>query len=88
MGDAGNVEAARAKLGLGADQFKALRSFLDGKTFGLKIVCDHTHTRTEEWAGRMGVDMEALVEALKSFGGDCDCKTLANVTPDRFGWPA
>jgi len=88
MGDAGNVEAARAKLGLGADQFKALRSFLDGKTFGLKIVCDHTHTRTEAWAGRMGVDMEALVDALKSFGGDCDCKTLANVTPDRFGWPA
>lgn len=80
--------AARARLGLDAAQFKELRAFLDGRTFGLKIVCDHTHTRTEEWAGRMGVDMEGLVEALKSFGGDCDCKVLAAVTPDRFGWPA
>jgi hypothetical protein len=78
--------ADRQKLGLQADQFKALRAFLDGRTFGVKIVCDHTHGRTEEWAGRMGVDMEALVEALKSFGGACDCKVLAQVTPDRFGW--
>jgi hypothetical protein len=82
----GDVAAARAKLGLSADQFKELRAFLDGKTFGRKIACDHTHTRTEEWAGRMGVDMEALVDALKSFGGACDCKTVANVTPDKFGW--
>ena len=81
-----DVAAARAKLGLDADQFKALRAFLDGKTFGLKIVCDHTHSRTEEWAGRMGVDMEALVDALKTWGGACDCKVVANVTPDRFGW--
>jgi hypothetical protein len=79
-------QAAREKLGLQADQFKALRAFLDGRTFGVTITCDHTHARTEEWAGRMGVDMEALVEALKSFGGDCDCKVLAKVTPDRFGW--
>jgi hypothetical protein len=81
-----DVEAARARLGLSAAQFKELRAFLDGRTFGLKIVCDHTHARTEEWAGRMGVDMEALVEALKSWGGACDCKIVANVTPDRFGW--
>jgi hypothetical protein len=82
----GDVAAARAKLGLDAEQFKALRAFLDGKTFGLKIVCDHTHARTEEWAGRMGVDMEALVDALKTWGGACDCKVVANVTPDKFGW--
>ena len=82
----GDVDAARTKLGLSKDQFKELRSFLDGKTFGLKIVCDHTHSRTEEWAGRMGVDMEALVDALKSFGGACDCKTVAVVTTDMFGW--
>jgi hypothetical protein len=82
----GDVAAARAKLGLSADQFKELRAFLDGKTFGRKIVCDHTHARTEEWAGRMGVDMEALVDALKSFGGACDCKTVEVVTPDKFGW--
>lgn len=81
-----DVDAARAKLGLNAAQFKELRAFLDGKTFGLKIVCDHTHARTEEWAGRMGVDMEALVDALKGWGGACDCKVVANVTPDRFGW--
>jgi hypothetical protein len=81
-----DVAAARAKLGLDADQFKALRAFLDGKTFGLKIVCDHTLARTEEWAGRMGVDMEALVDALKTWGGACDCKVVANVTPDKFGW--
>jgi hypothetical protein len=81
-----DVEAARARLGLSAAQFKELRAFLDGKTFGLKIVCDHTHARTEEWAGRMGVDMEALVEALKSWGGTCDCKIVSNVTPDKFGW--
>jgi hypothetical protein len=80
--------AARAKLGLDADQFKSLRSFLDGSAFKIKPVCDHTHGRTEEWAGRMGVDMEALVEALKTFGGACDCKVVANVTPDKFGWPA
>jgi hypothetical protein len=85
---ADDVAAARAKLGLSADQFKELRSFLDGKTFGRKIVCDHTHSRTEEWAGRMGVDMEALVDALKSMGGACDCKVVSAVTPDKFGWPA
>lgn len=82
----GDVAAARAKLGLSAEQFKELRAFLDGKTFGRKITCDHSHARTEEWAGRMGVDMEALVDALKSFGGACDCKTVEIVTPDKFGW--
>lgn len=82
----GDVAAARAKLGLSADQFKELRGFLDGKTFGRKIVCDHSHARTEEWAGRMGVDMEALVDALKSFGGACDCKVVEVVTLDKFGW--
>ncbi|MBI3854979.1 MAG: DUF2695 domain-containing protein [Planctomycetes bacterium] len=82
----GDMEAARAKLGLNAAQFKELRAFLDGKTFGLKIVCDHSHARTEEWAGRMGVDMEALVDALKSLGGACDCKVVAQVTPDKLGW--
>jgi hypothetical protein len=81
-----DAEAARAKLGLNAAQFQELRAFLDGKTFGKKIVCDHTHARTEEWAGRMGIDMEALVDALKSWGGACDCKIVANVTPDKFGW--
>lgn len=80
------MSSPREKLGLDQAQFTELRAFLDGRTFGLKVVCDHTHARTEEWAGRMGVDMEALVEALKSFGGDCDCKVLANVTPDKFGW--
>ena len=49
MGDAGNVEAARAKLGLGADQFKALRSFLDGKTFGLKIATRWKSSRAGGW---------------------------------------
>jgi hypothetical protein len=78
--------AAREKLGLSAEQFKELRAFLDGKTFGLKIVCDHTHARTEEWAGRMGVDMENLVDVLKSLGGACDCQIVAKVTPDKFGW--
>ena len=78
--------AARAKIGLQPEQFKALRAFLDGKTFGITIVCDHTHARTEEWAGRMGIDMEALVDSLKSLGGDCDCKILAHLTPDKLGW--
>lgn len=81
-------KAAQAKLGLDAEQFKSLRAFLDGSAFKIKPVCDHTHARTEEWAGRMGIDMEALVEALKSFGGACDCKVVASVTPDKFGWPA
>ncbi len=79
-------ETDRARLGLDAGQFASLRSFLDGSAMGLKIACDHTHARTEEWAGRMGVDMEALVEALKSFGGACDCKVVQLVTPARFGW--
>lgn len=79
-------DAARQKLGLDPGQFKDLRAFLDGKTFGIKVVCDHTHARTEEWAGRMGVDMEALVDALKSFGGTCDCEVLTNVPPATFGW--
>ena len=79
-------DAARQKLGLDAAQFKDLRAFLDGKTFGIKVVCDHTHARTEEWAGRMGVDMEALVDALKSFGGACDCEVLTIVPASTFGW--
>ena len=82
----GDVEAARTKLGLNAAQFKELRGFLDGSAFKVKVVCDHSHARTEEWAGRMGVDMEALVDALKTWGGSCDCKVVANVTPDKFGW--
>lgn len=81
-----DVNAARTKLGLDAEQFKSLRDFLDGRVFGKPIPCEHTHARTEEWAGRMGVDMEALVEALKSFGGACDCQVVKTVTPDRFGW--
>ena len=81
-------KAAQAKLGLDSEQFKSLRAFLDGSAFKIKPVCDHTHARTEEWAGRMGIDMEALVEPLKSFGGACDCKVVANVTPATFGWPA
>ena len=77
---------ARAKLGLTADQFKSLRAFLDGSAFKIKPVCDHSHSRTEEWAGRMGVDMEALVDILKGMGGACDCKIVAQLTPDKFGW--
>ncbi len=80
------VEAARGRLGLDEEQFRALRSFLEARPFGVPIACDHTHARTEEWAGRMGVDMDALIEALKSFGGVCDCQVLARVTPERFGW--
>ncbi len=83
-----DLEAARAKLGLDEQQLRELRNFLSGRTFGKAIPCDHTHARTEEWAGRMGVDMEAVVEGLKAFGGACDCKVVANVTPDKFGWPA
>lgn len=80
------IAAARQKMCLQADQLKELRAFLDGSTFGTKIVCDHTHGRTEEWAGRMGVDVEAAIESLRAFGGDCDCKISANVTLDKFGW--
>lgn len=81
-----DTAAAREKLGLQEGQLRELRAFLDGSTMGVKVVCDHTHARTEEWAGRMGVDMEQLVEAAKSFGGTCDCKIVENVTPDKFGW--
>ena len=81
-----DAEAAREKLGLTQQQLTELRAFLDGRTFKVTIVCDHTHARTEEWAGRMGTDIEAVVENLKSFGGTCDCETLKNVTPDKFGW--
>lgn len=79
---------ARTKLGLDEAQFKSLRAFLDGSGFKVKPVCDHTHARTEEWAGRMGIDMEALVDALKAFGGACDCKVVTNVAPATFGWTA
>ena len=85
---AADFTAARQKMCLNQDQLKELRAFLSGSTFGVKITCDHTHGRTEEWAGRMGLDMEAVVESLKAFGGDCDCKAAANVTPDKFGWSA
>ena len=80
------IAAAREKMCLNRDQLKELRAFLDGKTFGINIVCDHTHGRTEEWAGRMGLDMEAVVESAEAFGGSCDCKITENVTPDKFGW--
>lgn len=82
-----DFEADRAKLGLTAAQLNELRGFLSGRTFGREIPCDHTHARTEEWAGRMGVDMEAVVDAVKAFGGACDCKVVEQVTPARFGWP-
>jgi len=83
-----DVDAARLKLGLEAPQLQDLRNFLSGRTFGREIPCDHTHARTEEWAGRMSLDVEAVVEAVKAFGGACDCAVVAKVTPDRFGWPA
>jgi hypothetical protein len=87
MGDA-DFDAARTRLGLDRAQLLELRGFLSGRTFGKAIPCDHTHARTEEWAGRMGVDMEAVVEGLKAFGGACDCKVVEVVTPERFGWTA
>jgi hypothetical protein len=77
--------AALKQMGIQGAQLQSLRGFLDGSAFKVKVVCDHTHARTEEWAGRMGVDMEALVENLKALGGTCDCKVLQVATAETLG---
>ena len=82
----GDVDEARKKLGLQEAQLKELRAFVSGSATGVAVTCDHTHALTEEWAGRMMMDVEAVVEGVKVFGGDCDCKIGANVTPEKFGW--
>ena len=34
-----------------------------------------------------GRNVETITTSVQAFGGYCDCEVLANVTPDKFGWP-
>ena len=49
--------------------------------------CDHSLRAARGWAARSGRSSETVAAALAELGGYCDCEVVANVTPDRFGWP-
>lgn len=77
--------AAREQLGLTADDLASLLECLDDQLNNVE--CDHTLRLTKQWAQEHGQSVEAITNAVLSFGGYCDCEVLANVTPDKFGWP-
>jgi len=80
------LKAAREKMCLPPDQLRELRGHLDATISELGIPCDHTLTRTTEWAKREGLEVERVLASMREFGGFCDCEVLFNVTPDKFGW--
>jgi hypothetical protein len=49
--------------------------------------CDHTRRATDEWARRLGHDLERLHEGLEEYGGFCDCEVVMNVDPDEIFTP-
>jgi hypothetical protein len=59
---------------------------LDESIWGLGMPCDHTLIRTREWARKNGLDAEAVTDAVRHFGGFCDCEVAYNVEPSLFGW--
>jgi hypothetical protein len=77
---------ARQALGLFPDQLRDLHARLGRSIVELGMPCDHTLTRTREWAARSGLDPERVCEGVRAFGGCCDCEVLLNVTPDQFGF--
>ncbi len=77
---------AQRTLGLFPDQLRDLRAHLDASLGGLGMPCDHTLTRTREWAAKEGMDPDRMTAAVSAFGGYCDCEVLLNVTPDLFGY--
>jgi len=78
-------EQARRTLGFGQDDLKSLLDSLD--VVAGEAPCDHSPRYTRAWAAARGLDPDTVVTALQAFGGHCDCEVLANVTPDKFGWP-
>ena len=80
------LKAAREKMCLAPDQLRDLRSYLDATISELGIPCDHTLSRTMEWAKREGLEVERILASMREFGGYCDCEVLFNVTPDKCGW--
>jgi len=79
--------AARTKMCLFPDQLRDLRGHLDVTISEVGIPCDHTLSRTTEWAKRQCLDVDRVLASVREFGGFCDCEVLFNVTPDKFGWP-
>lgn len=76
---------ARRTLGLFPDQLRDLRAHLERSLGGLGIPCDHTLSRTRDWAAREELDPDRVAAAVSAIGGCCDCEVLLNVTPDQFG---
>ncbi len=77
---------ARKSLGLFPDQLRELHAHIENTIYGLGIACDHTLSRTREWAETAGLDPEAVVRGVNAHGGFCDCEVVLNVTFDKFGW--
>lgn len=78
---------ARKKMCLFPDQLRELRGHLDVTISEVGIPCDHTLSRTVEWAKEQGLEVDRVLASVREFGGYCDCEVLFNVTPDKFGWP-
>jgi hypothetical protein len=77
--------AARHTLLLTRKQLHSLLAAL--KEVDAEDVCDHTQRLARGWASERGLDAVAVGKSLAEHGGYCDCEVLANVTPDKFGWP-
>jgi hypothetical protein len=76
---------ARRTLGLTNVQLTSLLTRLDEAN--AEQHCDRTLRMTRDWAQAQGLDASAITASLGELAAFCDCEVLANVTPDRFGWP-
>lgn len=65
------------ELRLSPEQLRDLGAHLDERLKG--DACDHTLRFTFEWLSSKDVHSKAVVKALQSRGGGCDCEVLANV---------
>lgn len=77
--------AARQALGLLLDQLRDLRAHIEHSIAGQGLPCDHTLTRTREWAIQNALDPERVAEGVRSAGAFCDCEVALNLHPHEFG---
>ena len=77
---------ARRALGLLPDQLRDLRAHIERSIAGQGMLCDHTLTRTREWAIQNALDSDRVVEGVRSAGAFCDCEVALNLHPHQFGF--
>ena len=82
------IGEARRKMFLHPDQLRELHSYLALTIEELGIPCDHTLSRTREWAVREGLVVDEVLRSVREFGGYCDCEVMKQIAPKwraKFG---